>query len=199
MKRSIIQTKRGKHVNNEKTSCILLFIKYPKKGHVKNRLAKDITQENAVNLYKKFVIDIISTVQQIKTTLILCHHPSTMLPQFQKWLGQHQNYIPQKGNNLGERMTYCFKYVFNKGFQRAILIGSDSPDIPKKILTNALNQLQKNDIVIGPATDGGYYLIGFNQTTFLPQIFESITWSNSTVYKQTKEKIEKTNYQLNKY
>jgi uncharacterized protein len=184
-------------VNNEKKDCILLFIKYPKKGMVKNRLAKDITQENAVNLYKKFVQDIISTILHIKTTLMICYYPPTSLEQFKKWLGPQYNYIAQKGDDLGQRMNNCFEEVFTKGYQKAILIGSDSPDIPKKILTNALKQLQNKDIVIGPATDGGYYLIGFNKKTFYPQIFENISWSKKTVYNKTIDIIKKTNYNLN--
>lgn len=184
-------------MNNKKTTCILLFVKYPKKGMVKKRLAQDISEKIVVNLYKEFVKDTISTINQIKTPLIICYYPPTNLLKFQKWLGSQYTYIAQRGENLGERMVHCFTEVFTKEYQKAILIGSDSPDIPKKILTTALKQLKTNDIVLGPATDGGYYLIGFNKETFLPQLFENMSWSEKTVFTQTKEKIEKTKYKLN--
>ena len=94
-------------------------------------------------------------------------------------------YLPQRGEDLGARMAHCFHEAFSKGFHRVVLIGSDLPDLPAEIIDEAFTSLEKIDSVIGPAYDGGYYLIGFNKGSFTPEVFSGIEWSTETVLQKT--------------
>jgi uncharacterized protein len=177
-------------------TCILLFVKYPTKGQVKRRLATNLSEDIVIGLYRAFVKDTLATIQKIQTTPLICITPRNAQKKFQKWLGETYTFVPQTGKDLGERMKNSFNYAFQHGFHRAVLIGSDSPDLPKTFLHNAFTELQHHDVVLGPTADGGYYLIGFQDTTFEPSIFDGIHWSSSTVCQETIENIKRTNHCL---
>jgi rSAM/selenodomain-associated transferase 1 len=93
--------------------------------------------------------------------------------------------MPQSGSDLGERMKQAFNRVFSEGWRNAVLIGSDIPDLTPGVISEALGSLEKNDAVIGQASDGGYYLIGFNEKTFLPRMFHGIPWGTPAVFRET--------------
>jgi rSAM/selenodomain-associated transferase 1 len=93
-------------------------------------------------------------------------------------------------------MELAFKNIFSEGFTSAILIGSDIPDLTPAVFHEALESLKKNDAVIGPAADGGYYLIGFNQKSFLPHIFRGIPWSTGTVFRETMDILDKSSLRV---
>jgi len=177
-------------------TCILLFVKYPEKGKVKLRLSVDLNKDIVQELYRCFVQDTLTTVKKIDSHLFICFFPVELQKKFQKWLGSTLLFLPQNGEDLGERMKNSFTDVFTKGFQRAILIGSDSPDLPKKYIKQALSILQTQDVVLGPTVDGGYYLIGFHTNTFTPSAFEDIQWSNQTVFEETVMKIKQAHRSL---
>jgi rSAM/selenodomain-associated transferase 1 len=182
-------------MTNQET-CILLFVKYPDKGKVKMRLSVDLDEEIVQELYRCFVCDILTTVKKIDSQLFICFLPVEAQKKFQKWLGSTLLFLPQNGADLGERMKNSFIDVFTKGFQRAILIGSDSPDLPKKYIKQAFTILQTKNMVLGPTVDGGYYLIGFNTYTFTPSVFEDIPWGNQTVFQETMTKIKQAHRSL---
>ena len=182
-------------IKNQET-CILLFIKYPDKGNVKMRLSVDLNEEIVQELYRYFVQDTLATVKKIDSQLFICYFPVEAQKKFQKWLGTTLLFLPQNGVDLGERMKNSFTDVFTKGFRRAILIGSDSPDLPKNYIEQAFVILQTRDVVLGPTVDGGYYLIGFNINTFTPSVFEEISWSNQTVLQETMIKIKQAHRSL---
>ncbi len=171
--------------------CILLFVKSPQHAPVKSRLAESIGEETACELYKNFVLDILETLTGVMATaghaLHVCvYPPETRASQFiRKWLGDDYRYLPQKGNDLGERMRNAFLASFADGYERALIIGSDAPDLPREIITEAFDRLEQGEAVIGPAYDGGYYLIGFRSDTFLPAVFEDIPWSTGNVFAAT--------------
>jgi len=175
-------------------SCILLFVKYPEKGKVKLRLAADLHEENVLQLYRCFVHDTLKTVKRIDTDLFICFTPVDALTRFQGWLGSHLQFLPQNGNDLGERMKHCFATVFAQGYHHAILIGSDSPDLPGDYVTKGFSLLKTHDVVLGPATDGGYYLIGLRNTTGTQNLFEGLPWGTSTVLQETLGKIRHRNH-----
>jgi len=179
-------------ISSTEKNCILLFVKYPEKGRVKKRLTKELNAGFVSELYKKFVIDLVSKIEKLKVDFKICFYPTDSKKQFMKWLGEKQDYIPQKGDDLGDRMKYCFNTSFNEGFGNCILIGSDIPDLPMDFIKEAFKFLQKNDAVIGPASDGGYYLIGFKKNSFLPEIFKGITWGSESVYQNTMNIFKKT-------
>ena len=95
----------------------------------------------------------------------------------------------QYGNDLGARMLNSFSDQFKMGYSRLIIIGTDCPDLNSELLLNAFNALESHDIVIGPAADGGYYLLGMSK--LYPELFEGVEWSTSEVYGQTVDIISK--------
>lgn len=170
---------------------ILFFIKYPIKGHVKSRLNPQITPEKTVSIYKKFVEDLFLTLQKTSLTPIICYESSTPLSKFQQWLGTDHLYYPQTGQNLGQRMSQAFHHGFHHGFTKLLIIGSDSPDLTRSLINDALTHLNSHQAVIGPSTDGGYYLLGLKPTTYNQDYFQNINWSTATVFKETLNKLEK--------
>ena len=121
----------------------------------------------------------------------LCYSPESLLSDLKDWLGNHYLYMPQRGENLGERMKNGFVEAFSMNFKRVVLIGSDIPDLSLDFIEEAFTSLREKDVVIGPSFDGGYYLIGFTTKTFSPKVFEGIPWSTEKVFEETMKFLEK--------
>ncbi|MFA6055610.1 MAG: TIGR04282 family arsenosugar biosynthesis glycosyltransferase [Thermodesulfovibrionales bacterium] len=175
-------------------NCILIFVKFPEKGSVKTRLAKDLDQGFVQTLYGNFILDMLGTLAKVKWPIIIYFHPPESGNAVSKWLGKNYTYAPQKGIDLGDRMKNAFRETFAKGFTKAVILGSDLPDLQNNILDMAFNALNVNDIVIGPSADGGYYLIGFRHNSFLPEAFKGISWGTDTVLKDTLKIFREKNY-----
>jgi rSAM/selenodomain-associated transferase 1 len=171
--------------------CLLFFVKYPEKGNVKSRLAAVIGDDSAVSIYKSIVVQMLSTLKKGLFPLYICFFPKKAQKPIKNWLGWKYRYMPQKGKDLGERMRNGFIDGFALGYERIVLIGSDLPDLPMKYIEEAFESLKEMDAVIGPAVDGGYYLIGFNQSTFSPQVFEGIAWGTKNVFGETIKKLKR--------
>ncbi|MHC4532900.1 MAG: TIGR04282 family arsenosugar biosynthesis glycosyltransferase [Planctomycetota bacterium] len=170
---------------NHSNNCLLLFVKSPIKGQVKTRLAAQTGGDFEVELYKCFVVDIISLVENLGVQFKVCFCPANKRLNFSEWLGEQHCYKPQTGNNLGEKLRNAFDNTFEEGFSNVVAIGSDSPDLPANYLTESFEVLAEHDSVIGPANDGGYYLIGFSKERFIPEVFDNISWSTDCVFEQT--------------
>jgi hypothetical protein len=166
--------------------CLIVFVKYPQPGQVKSRLANDFDSDFAALLYKAFVLDILECAMKGNWQLQVFFYPPEKETEIKKMFGNDHEYRPQRGADLGERMKKAFTDCFSEGFKSIVLIGSDFPDLPLKIIKGAFAALDSSsDAVIGPAADGGYYLIGFRHDTFLPAIFERLTWSTASVFLET--------------
>ncbi|MEZ4526920.1 MAG: TIGR04282 family arsenosugar biosynthesis glycosyltransferase [Desulfobacterales bacterium] len=168
--------------------CVLFFAKWPEKGKVKTRLARDIGSDHAVNLYRCFILDLAETLKKLSQDVIVCYSPKNAEPMFRSWLGDQFSYFPQSDGDLGMRMKKSFVQAFEKKYDRAVLIGSDCPDLTQKVLEQAFVELTNANAVIGPAADGGYWLIGFQVSGFCPPVFEGISWSTETVFAETMKK-----------
>lgn len=166
-------------------ALILFFIKYPEPGEVKTRLAETIGSEKAVQLCRNFILDLLAKLESTRLPFAICFYPEQKKASLMEWLGEGYEYIPQKGVDLGERMAAAFLDAFAGGYRRVILMGGDFPDLPRPFFEEALGALNTHDAVIGPAMDGGYYLIGFKEETFFRQAFEGIHWSTEGVFRQT--------------
>lgn len=164
---------------------VLIFIKSPEREKVKSRLASVIGDETALTLYKSFILDIIETLQRGNFPLKIFFYPPDSREALENWIGHNCDYIPQEGGDLGERMKNAFIQSFSEGLEKVLLIGSDIPDLTGAVVNEAFESLDNHDAVIGPASDGGYYLIGFKKSTFLPDTFQGITWSNDSVFRKT--------------
>jgi rSAM/selenodomain-associated transferase 1 len=170
---------------------MLFFVKSPAHAPVKSRLSESIGMEAARDLYRNFVGDMLETLAGVaaKTghALFVCVHPpeAEALRQMQYWLGDDYRYWPQEGKDLGERMKNAFLASFAAGYKKTLLIGSDAPDLTGEIVAEGWERLEREGAVIGPARDGGYYLIGFQSDAFLPVVFEDIPWSTGEVLSAT--------------
>ncbi|MFW6331738.1 MAG: TIGR04282 family arsenosugar biosynthesis glycosyltransferase, partial [Thermodesulfobacteriota bacterium] len=167
--------------------CVLLFLKAPEIGRVKTRLSKDLNPRTGIDLYRCFVSDILSTLEKTGLSIILCHDPPDDPKAIRRWLGNRHPLMPQHAGDLGERMADAFRNCFSRGFDRAVLIGTDIPDLPPAFLREAFSRLKEHPVVLGPAEDGGYYLIGFRSDSFIPEVFKEISWSTPSVLEQTRD------------
>jgi len=172
-------------------SCVIVFVKYPVAGKVKTRLAESAGIEVAAGLYKCCVEDVLLGIKVCHWPIRIYFDPSQAKERFSDWLGSNYSYFPQRNGDIGERMKHAFEEVFKDGISRAVLIGSDIPDLPTGFLERAISAMTENDAVIGPSSDGGYYLIGFTKENFLPEVFEKISWGTDAVLKQTIEVFER--------
>jgi rSAM/selenodomain-associated transferase 1 len=172
-------------MTQDSDSCILLFVKYPAPGKVKTRLAEQLGQRQAAELYKNFVLDLLDTLRSLTVNLRIFFEPAEALDDIRHWLGENHSYVLQSGDNLGQRMKNAFAYAFADGFSKGVLIGSDLPDLPADFLSLGLRTLDTRDAVLGPSSDGGYYLIGFSKEAFLPEAFENIAWGTDRVFAHT--------------
>lgn len=171
-------------------SMVVLFVRSPERGKVKSRLASAMGQNHALELYRAFITDILGTLRKGNSRLAVAYHPADSGEVLISWLGKEFIYIPQRGEDLGKRMENAFTDSFSRGFRRVVLIGSDIPDLTSAIIDKAFSSLEENDAVIGPASDGGYYLIGFKASTFFPEIFRHISWGSGSVFNVTMKMFE---------
>jgi uncharacterized protein len=170
---------------------IIVFMKSPVEGSVKTRLARVVGSHVAAELYRCFVTDILAMTRRTGYLTHLFVDPGGALPAVQEWLGSDLFYYPQTGEDLGARMSSAFRTILSAS-HRAVLIGSDCPDLPESVIDAALEHLTSYDAVIGPAQDGGYYLIGFTPGAFCETAFASIAWGTSTVFAATMDVLQST-------
>ena len=172
-------------------SAIIIFAKFPEEGKVKTRLAKDKGPYFATEFYRVCAEHIISEVKKLNnnnfTSYVYCYSNS-QIEMISRWLGKELIVRSQIDGDLGERMSNSFNEVFQAGFLKAIIIGTDVPDINSDLINSAASKLDENDLVIGPSLDGGYYLLGMNR--LVSEIFRDIQWSTSLVLQSTLNKIK---------
>lgn len=161
-----------------------IMFRVPEFGKVKKRLAAQIGDEEALKAYTSMLHSTIIKVLNLKGIDIFGFYDGTGEIKIDQI-----NSIPQKGENLGEKMCNTFNHLFDNGYNKAVLIGADSPDLPLHYIEEAFFRLDSYDLVIGPAEDGGYYLIGMSR--LLSTIFKDIQWGSSNVMKNTVSIAEK--------
>jgi rSAM/selenodomain-associated transferase 1 len=168
-------------------SSVILFVRSPERGRVKSRLAAAIGDKMALETYKRFVLDILDTLREGSYPFRIFFYPGGSREEMANWLGKDFVYVPQQGSDIGEKMENAFVQSFSMGAEKVVLIGSDIPDLPGSLIDRAFSSLDEGDAVLGPASDGGYYLIGFKAFSFLPAVFHGIPWSTPFVYRGTIE------------
>ncbi len=169
------------------SDCMLaIFAKYPIPGDVKTRLAADIGDDAACALYRSCVEKILSTGREWAANSphqIRLYATDEQYDRWHNWLGENITCRTQTGSDLGSRMHNALCEGLEEGFDRAICVGTDVPGLSTRILNHADEKLITGDAVVGPARDGGYYLIGIKQPA--PQLFDNIAWSTSDVLSTT--------------
>jgi rSAM/selenodomain-associated transferase 1 len=176
-------------MTNEK-HCIVIFVRYPERGAVKSRLAPVLDDGLVVSLYEAFVTDLLATLEKSGYPFRIAFTPEERAEGIVRCFGRYEGF-PQAGTDLGERMKNAFQRCFSDEFASVVLIGSDIPDLPPEIFAEAFGALDNSGAVIGPAADGGYYLIGFRKETFTPAVFGGIAWSTGTVFAETVARLER--------
>lgn len=173
-----------------------MFVRSPEKGRVKTRLTTVFDEETVLELYRRFVFDLLETLNCGSFGLRICFYPAEAKRKVVDWLGEEYDYIAQEGRGLGERLENAFTAAFADGFRKVVIVGSDSPDLPREILEEAISSLASKDAVIGPAVDGGYYLIGFNSGRLLREVFTGMDWGTATVFKRTMDVLNSRGYNV---
>jgi rSAM/selenodomain-associated transferase 1 len=164
---------------------VLIFGKSPENGDVKTRLADEIGTDHAVEFYKCCVEDTLTWLKSLDIHFKFYFWPPDGKESLMNWLGSSLEYNVQQGDNLGEKMDSAFIEAFSDNFQNVLIIGSDSPDLPAEFIDMSFSELRNHDAVIGPSSDGGYYLIGFKKETYCPEVFNDILWSSSGVLQKS--------------
>ena len=180
----------------KKDTAIIVFTKFPVEGKVKTRLAKNMGNKFAVSFYRVCAEHTFKELEKVKETgseLFLFCSEENEIEQVMKWVGKDFNYYSQQGSDLGLKMYNAFDTVFKLGHKKVIIIGTDAPDVSMKIVQSAISVLDNYSVVIGPANDGGYYLLGFKSK--LIDLFSGIEWSTNSVFDNTIKKL--SNYKMN--
>jgi hypothetical protein len=179
--------------NSTRATALGIFAKAPVPGQVKTRLCPPLTPDEAATLHGSFVLDTIertkAAVGKLKLDMdryLACAPSSDHV--FFKIMEERQGVklIDQVGDDLGARMHHVVETMFSRGYRQTIIIGTDVPTVPLEYLRQALTLLEDHDLTIGPALDGGYYLIGMNKP--MPELFMDIPWSTDQVLRLTQEK-----------
>lgn len=172
---------------------VLLFVRAPELGRVKTRLEKEMDAATVLALYRCFVEDIIETVTVGGHDLMVFFSPPGKASSVREWLGDTVPVQPQVGKTLGEKMQNAFSTVFGMDVEHAVLMGSDFPDLDLRIIDEAFAFLREKEVVIGPAEDGGYYLIGFRKDALAGDVFAAIDWGTATVFQETMQRLRDAN------
>ncbi|MCC3414735.1 MULTISPECIES: TIGR04282 family arsenosugar biosynthesis glycosyltransferase [unclassified Microcoleus] len=165
---------------------LIVFTRYPEAGKAKTRLIPVLGKTGAANLHRLMAQKAIAralSLQNSRRLSVEIHHTGGNQQQMQDWLGTDIIYQNQIDGDLGAKMTAAFQKSFNSGVDKAAIIGTDCPDLKAEIMAQAFDKLSQHDLVLGPATDGGYYLIGLRRS--IPELFSGIKWGTSEVFSST--------------
>jgi rSAM/selenodomain-associated transferase 1 len=170
---------------------LAVFTRYPFPGDTKTRLAPALGFQGAADLQQKMTEHIIFFLKQLKEDFDLdveVRYEGGNADLMKRWLGDGFTYRQQGTGDLGFRMKGFFQDAFANGSDMAVIVGSDIPGITDALIKNAFDLLCACDMVLGPAKDGGYYLIGLKKRSLAKtfhHFFDNITWGTDTVLHQT--------------
>lgn len=169
--------------------ALSVMLKAPRPGTVKTRLVPPMTPIEAAGLYECFIKDIFSATSTLDSVdVFAAFTPPDSEDEIRALIPPVTGLFAQEGDTLGARISNVFARLFGVGYKRVVVIGSDSPDIPFEYMEDSFRLLchRENTVVLGPALDGGYYLIGLN--TQADELFDGIRWSSPSVLEETMEK-----------
>jgi len=169
------------------TKALIIFVRNPVQGKVKTRIAATAGEQEALRIYKELLRHTHAVSKSTDADKYVFYSD---LPQLgDGWEDDLYHKLIQAGETLGDKMKDAFHRMFEKGYAQVVIIGSDCYELTAAIIEAAWNGLNEKDAVIGPARDGGYYLLGMKK--FIPGIFENKKWSTSSVYTHTITDLEK--------
>ncbi len=170
----------------DRKKAILFFVRYPEPGRVKTRLAASLGFKKAAKIYRRLVeinLKILRALQPEGVEIFVVYEPVSRRQEIQEWLAGADHYLAQEGEDLGERLRHAFHEAFKQADLQACTIGSDTLELTAEHVRKSFQRLEEDDVVLGPAEDEGYYLIGLNVEH--SELFKGIPWSTSTVLETT--------------
>ena len=171
---------------------LMIFTRNPELGKVKTRLSKSVGDIMALDIYQ-FLLDKTKEVtQNISADKVVYY--SEKITENDLWSSSLYKKEVQFGDDLGAKMEYAFQTAFENNYEKVLLIGSDLYDLEPSHINEAFEKLKNKDVVIGPALDGGYYLVGLKKN--YPEIFKNKRWGTSSVRKDTLKNLEKVDVHL---
>ncbi|CAM4110623.1 TIGR04282 family arsenosugar biosynthesis glycosyltransferase [Zobellia roscoffensis] len=180
------------YTNVASKNLLLIFTRNPQLGKCKTRLAATVGNEVALDIYKFLLNHTVDITKNLSAAKQVWYSEEIWTDDI--WSPSIFDKRLQQGNDLGIRMAKAFQDGFASGYERIIVIGSDMFDLDQDDLQNAFSELKKNDFVIGPAEDGGYYLLGMNR--FKPELFVQKNWGNETVLADTLNDLKNEKYHI---
>lgn len=175
-----------------KDKLLLIFTKNPVAGKVKTRLAKDLGNEKALEIYKFLLNHSVKFTSSVNASKQVHYSDSVNMDDI--WNNELYAKKKQFGEDLGERMQNAFQNGFDEHYEKIIIIGSDMYDIDSNDIENAFKKLEDHDYVIGPAEDGGYYLFGMKSLN--SDVFKNKEWGTSSVLKDTLDDLKDKDVKL---
>ena len=179
-------------------TTLIVFVKNPIPGSVKTRLQTRYGPDQVAALYTAFVRDVLARAERIDVDRrVIAFDPPDAESEVRALFGGGKaqwQYVPQVQDDLGARMREALVQQLDSGASGAVLIGTDIPSLPAYHITQAFDLLRTKDVVLGPSTDGGYYLVGVSRST--PEIFEDVEWSTSSVLSQTIDRVQRAGHTL---
>jgi hypothetical protein len=158
------------------------MLKAPRPGTVKTRLAAEVGADSATRIYRQLAERQLAAVPA-EWALEVHFSPAEAEAEMRAWLGPRPKLTPQTGADLGARMANALTSAWAAGRAEVLVVGGDCPELDEALLREAARQLETHDVVLGPANDGGYYLIGLKAPC--PALFAGMAWSTDTVYAET--------------
>ena len=176
-----------------KKQHLIIFTRYPEAGKTKTRLIPALGTKGAADLHRQMTEHTLTQVKQLQSYAISfeVRFAGGDMQLMQGWLGCDSIYQSQGDGDLGQRMARSLLYAFQSGAEKAVIIGTDCPDVNAEILAEAFAKLHHYNLVLGPAMDGGYYLVGLQYP--IPELFIDIDWGTAKVLQQTVEIAENLN------
>jgi rSAM/selenodomain-associated transferase 1 len=180
---------------------LLVFTRYPRPGAVKTRLVERLGAEGAAQLHRELTEHTLHRVEQGTTfgTFEAEVRFTGATPQeMEQWLGTHRRYVDQGDGDLGARLERAFADAYAQGSNRVVVIGTDCPDLSPGILARAFDLLIHTDLVVGPALDGGYYLLGIRHPAWdrARRLLSDMPWGTDAVLTETVRRAQATGLEL---
>lgn len=166
---------------------LIIFVKAPRPGHVKTRIAEAMGPQLAADAYLALVGILIGNLRTLPHVEVR-YTPDDAYLEIPQWVQPTWKTAAQGQGDLGERLVKAFHDGFRSGAERVVVIGSDAPEILREDIEAAWSSLNEHAVVLGPAEDGGYWLIGLKSEQ--PALFEGISWSTNSVFEETMERAD---------
>ncbi|MGM0653675.1 MAG: TIGR04282 family arsenosugar biosynthesis glycosyltransferase [Bacillota bacterium] len=172
---------------------LIIFTRYPEAGKVKTRLIPALGEKGAELLHREMVTHTIALIATFNGEVEV-HFAGGSYDLMKNWLGKQLRYRRQQGTSLGERLYNAAATAFAENKKKVIIIGTDCPGLTANHVEQAFHLLDSSDLVLGPADDGGYYLVGFKK--IVKELFHGITWGSNLVYRQTIKAAEQADLKI---